>query len=227
MSCSSPPLSPNAIDLTDVCQVTSYLQLNAGAAIVTQQAATYDDELIQSMITGLSQHWLTQTSRASLNTLEDITEIYDGNGSYHIYTDNWPINSVASCLINNYAIPFSNNVTQYGLFIERQGKSIAIRPGGAGGGQAIAVGFGPSNPATFWKGIGNVVLSYNYGYDGVPFDVQEAVTWQVAQAYRRREHIEKKSIAMGGGAGTTTYYDWEWSPDVMRILNSYKRVPVR
>lgn len=227
MSCGSPPPSPNAIDLTCVDAVTSYLQLNAGAAIVTQQAAQYDDDLIQGMITGLSQHWLTQTSRASLNTTEDIVEIYDGNNSYHIFTDNWPINSVASVLINNYSIPTSANVTAYGWFIERSTKSIAIRPGGAGGGQAVTVGFGPGNPATFWKGIGNVTLSYNFGYDGTPFDVHEAVTWQVAQAYRRREHIEKKSISMGAGAGQTTYFDWEWSPDVMRVLNSYKRVPVR
>ena len=217
----------NAIDLTDVNAVTSYLKQNAGAAIISGEAAAYDNDLIQGMITGLSQHWLTQTGRASLNSLEDVSEVYDGNGSWHLFTDNWPINSIASLAINGQALPFSNDYQTFGIYIERSKKSVAIRPGGAGGGQVIVVGFGGIGPYKFYMGRGNVFISYNYGFDGAPADIGQAVTWQVAQAYRRRDHVDKKTMAMGAGAGNTTYYDWEWSPDVMRVLNSYKRVAVR
>jgi hypothetical protein len=218
-------MATNPIDLTTVDAVQAYLKLNAGAAIVTPEAAAYDDDLIQGMITGLSQHWLTQTGRASLNTTADVSEYYDGNGSYHIFTDNWPINSVALVQVGNQAVPASPSFAAFGYFIERSKKSIAIRPGGAGA-STIQQGYPGGSPQKFWSGIGNVLLAYNHGYDGTPADIGEAVTWQVAQAYRRREHVDKKSITMGGSAGATTYYDWEWSPDVLRVLNSYKRIAV-
>jgi hypothetical protein len=125
-------MATNPIDLTTVNTVQAYLKLNAGAAIVTPEAAAYDDDLIQGMITGLSQHWPTQTGRASLNTTADVSEYYDGNGSYHIFTDNWPINSVALVQVGNQTVPASPSFAAFGYFVERSKKSIAIRPGGAG-----------------------------------------------------------------------------------------------
>jgi hypothetical protein len=217
-------MAVNPIDLCAVADVKSYLQVQAGVNNVNASAASYDDALIQGLITGLSQHWLTQTGRNTLNSEETVTsECYDGNGSVRLFLDNYPILSVSQLLINNVTVGPSITLGQFGYFIERSGKSIAIRQGGYAG--VTSPGFW-GVARVFVTGIGNVFVTYEAGYDGVPSDINEAAVWQVAQAYTKREHLELKSLNMGGGAGSTTYQDWEWSSDVQRVLKSYKRMAV-
>lgn len=218
--------TPAAIDLTVLAAVKDYIA-QGGGAVISAPALIADDTIIQGLITGCSQMWLTKTSRTTLNSSASYTENYDGNGSIRLFPDNWPLISVASLQVNGQAIPPSVAVGQAGYFIERSKRSIALRPVGASGVQTT-IGFGYGYPFKFdvQGGPGNVALIYTAGYTGIPNDIFEAVTWQVAQAYKKRESINLESLQMGGGAGSSTYVKWDWTPEVKATLRDYTKVVV-
>lgn len=213
------------IDLTTLQAVKDYLGTEEGA-VVAPGAADADDVIIQAIITGLSQYWLNQTGRTSLNSVQNFNEFYDGSGSFRLFLDNYPIVSVTSLQVNNCNIPQSTGVGVGGWFIERSGKSLALRPTGAGGVQTT-VGYPGLGPGyTFCMGVGNVQVQYSAGYAGIPNDIFEAVAWQSAQAYKKREQINLENLQMGGGTGGANYVKWDWTPEIKSTLNSYKRIAI-
>ena len=104
-------------------------------------------------------------------------------------------------------------------------RSIAIRPQGAGGLQTT-LGYPCGWQYQFTMGIGNVLVQYTGGFDGIPNDIFEAVTWQVAQSYKKREAINVDSQNMGGGAGSVTYSKWDWTPEIKQLLRDYTKIVV-
>ena len=221
--------TPAAIDLTTLQAVKDYLATDQ-AAIVDPTAANADDLKIQAIITGLSQYWLTQTGRNTLNSIESYgPEFYDGPGGAILFLENWPLQSVSALSIDNVNVPQSTAVAVPGWVVQGnnplQRKSIALRAGGAGG-LVTTVGYPVRFVYRFNMGIQNVSVTYTAGYDGIPNDVFEAVTWQAAQAYKRREQINLESMNMGGGAGSANYVKWDWTPEVRGTLNSYKKIVI-
>lgn len=215
-------IAASPIDLTTLEAVTDYLAQNEGA-IISPDAATEDNLKIQALITGLSQSWLTKTGRSSLNSVGSFNEVYDGNGSFRLFLDNWPILIIISVQVFPYTLPLSTSLGQFGVFIERSQKSIAIRPGGLG--TLTSPGYGPQ-ATCFLQGIGNMQVQYTGGYNGIPNDIFEAVTWQVAQAYKKRDSINIESMSMGGGAGSTSFVKWDWTPEIKATLRDYTKIYV-
>ena len=216
--------TPAPVDLTTLAAVKDYLAQDQGA-VIAPGADTADDLKIQAIITGCSQMWLTKTGRASLNSVGTYSEFYDGNGSIRLFLDNYPVVSVTNLQVNNQTIPQSTAVGVGGWFIERPGRSIAIRPRGAGGLQTT-LGYPCGWQYQFTMGIGNVLVQYTGGFDGIPNDIFEAVTWQVAQSYKKREAINVDSQNMGGGAGSVTYSKWDWTPEIKQLLRDYTKIVV-
>lgn len=68
-----------------------------------------------------------------------------------------------------------------------------------------------------------VLISYTAA--GTPPDVLIAATQMVAVNYKRRSWIDQKSQMMPG-EGTISYRDWELPPEVMSVMDSYKRVAI-
>lgn len=220
----------NAIDLTTVANIQAWL--GSGAS---------DAQSMQDCITAASAYWLWAVGMAPQNgdfptvsplvgPVSNINETYDGNGSSRMFLRIRPIQSVQSLSVNGIAIPASSGVTVPGFVVDGSGKSIAIRSGSGGPapGQQLTVSFGfLRNPRSgiwfFSEGIQNVAVRYTAGYTTEPFDIEMAVRQMVAVNYKRRSWIDQRSQAMAQGAGTISFRDWEFPPEVKSVLDHYRR----
>jgi hypothetical protein len=220
----------NPIDLTTLAGVQDWLGISGES----------DNQQINDCITAASAYWLwalglTQQSgqpwpAASplVSPVPNITETYDGSGSQRQFLRIRPIVSVQSLTVDGIAIPASSAVTVPGYVVDGSGKSIAIRSGfgGPGPGQALTVGFAFLRNRRTWSfsdGIQNVAVTYTAGYTLTPPDIELAVRQMVAVNYKRRQWIDQKMQAMAQGAGTISFRDWEFPPEVKSVLEHYRR----
>lgn len=148
-------LSASPIDLTTLADLKAWCEISSNN--------TSEDSLLQSVITGFSNHVLLMTGRDSLNSQADYSECYDGNNSFRIFPRNSPIVSIASIQVNGVTVPASSGYGSAGYFIERLKNSIAIRSGNTG---TFVTNYYPSNglPFVFAAGVGNVLINYTAGY---------------------------------------------------------------
>jgi hypothetical protein len=209
------PSPPNAIDLATLSQVKGYLY--------TVQGTPADDYVLQWLTTSASQYLLSQTHRASLNSVSTQTEPYNGTGQPQITTREFPITAVQSVVINGYSVPATPTTgpqayLQPGWAIGLNGTSIVLSSGGTG---SWYPGYGV--PSVFPRGILNVVISYSAGYDGIPFDINEACVQLIGQNYKRRGWIDEASRAFAAGGGQTTYRNWDAPTQVRKVINDYSR----
>jgi hypothetical protein len=222
-----PPLSPSALDLTDLDTVKGWL------ASTKSPAGDGDDGSIQLCITAASMWWLDQTglgnanginTASPLNSICTFTENYNGNGSNHLYLRNRPIQSVTSLTVGYVTIAQSTAYGVPGWVIDQDAKSIWIRAGGGGNVTFSSIGW-PVSGSGYWfaQGIQNVAITYTAGYSTVPYRVQMAVTQQVALNVKRKEWIGLASKAMANGAGTVTFNKWLLDPEVRQALTDYTR----
>lgn len=193
--------SADDIDLTTLEAVKAWGEIKG----------TSEDSVIQAAITGFSKHIHLRTGRDALKSIEDFTEVYDGNGSPRMLLRNYPIVSVTSVLVD--------------------GSPAAIAPGYGVAGVTIieekkGIGFGFGSSGRFTQGIANIQVIYQAGYDGVPVDLELAVREAVATNYKRRAwaDLKSKSIAVQGTTGTTTYRDWKLTPQIEAIIDDYTRL---
>lgn len=205
------PSPPNAIDLATLAEVKGW--------IYTQQGTPADDFVLQLLITAASQYFLSETRRASLNSVADYTEQYNGNGQVQLALRQFPIVSVSSLLINGYAVPESSGYPNPGWAIDNTRQLIVLANGGAGAGWYPGYGV----PYRFVRGVLNVQVSYSAGYNGAPYDLNEACIQLVGQNYKRRGWIDQASVALAEGGGTQTFRNWDVSPQVRRTIENYKR----
>lgn len=70
----------------------------------------------------------------------------------------------------------------------------------------------------------SVLISYNSA--GTPPDVELASRQMVAVNYKRRDWIDQKTRSMGANAGATSYRDWMVPPEVLQVMNNYKRIAI-
>jgi hypothetical protein len=197
-------LVPNPIDLTTLDQVRPY----AGSNDPTKNG---DDPLLQSLITGISQYWLTRTGRGSLNSVVQYSnERYNGNGKDALMLRYYPLVAIQSLTLNGLALAPSPDYIQTGYVIDPAIDSIVLIGGGPFGD-----GFG--------YGRLNIAVTYTAGYPEVPWDIADAVRKQVAINYKRKGTLDQGSVGLPSTGGSTSYRSWEVPPEVERVIQSYRR----
>lgn len=225
------PPTPNAIDLTTLAAVKSWVASGAG---------TSDDQTIQDCITAFSAYVLRLTGRGPSDGSVPATspfvqvvsynEWYDGPGGTRLMIRNWPIVTVVSVTVDTVAIPQSTAPNVPGWVIDGTAKSISMRGNGNAGfvNGSLVVGF--QNLRSFARGFvfsdsqpQNVNVQYTAGFSATPLDLEMAARKTVALNYKRRQWIGQKSQAMAAGAGTVSYGTWEYDDDVRCTLRYYER----
>jgi hypothetical protein len=226
-----PFLVSSPLDLVTVSQVKAWISAQG----LPSTNAT-DDVNIQECLSAISVQWLWRTghgpSDGTVPTQSPFVEPvafnenYDGNNSNRLFLRQTPIVSVAQLSISGVMIPQSTGYSSAGFAIHQDGRSIIIRNGG---------GFGAANVTTtsffgfFWTFLRdvnnpqNINVQYTAGYAATPVDVMMTAIEMTAQNYKRRAWIDQKSQALANGAGTTTFRDWEFSPNVLKVMNAYTR----
>jgi len=204
------PSPPNAIDLATLAEVKGW--------IYTVQGTPADDFVLQLLITGASQFFLSETNVSTLNTVSTQTEHYNGNGQTSLPLRQYPITAVSQLVINGYTVPQTPNYVQPGWAIGTSRTSIVLVSGGS-----FSYYPGAGVPSVFPRGVLNVGVTYSAGYDGVPYDLNESCIQLVGQNYKRRGWIDQASIAMANAGGTQTFRGWDVPPQVRKTINNYKR----
>jgi hypothetical protein len=227
-----PGPTPNAIDLTTVAKFIAWTSPGSTFNATEQQN-------VQDCITAASAYWLwalglgpqdgSDPTDSPLNSqVAGINETYDGSGSSRQFVRVRPIVSVQSLLVDGIAIPASSGINVPGFVVDGTGKSVSIRSGfGAPAvGQRLTVGFSFFRSGRGWsftEGVQNVQITYTAGYSATPFDIELAVRQMVAVNYKRRQWIDQKLQAMAQGAGTISFRDWEFPPEVKSVMDHYRR----
>lgn len=216
-------MTASAIDLTTVTLVKNWLSANGVAP-----TNTLDDDAIQACVTAFSATFLQRTSRGPQDgsfpaaspfvAPVTYTEVYDGNGHDRLFVRNSPIQSVTSVIIGPYTIPHSTGWGVNGWEISGSKKYLFMR-----GGASVASFPGLGGVGAFAKGTQNVQIMYSAGYSSTPIDIQKAATKTSALEYKRKDWIGLVSKAMANGAGTVSYRDWEYDPDVENLIANYTR----
>jgi hypothetical protein len=196
-------LIPNPIDLATLADVRPY----AGSTDPTKNG---DDPLLQSLITGISQYWLTRTGRGSLNSVAAYSERYDGNGKDALMLRHYPIVSIVSLSIDGAALNPSTDYLQSGYAVDPATDSV------------VMIGGGPSGCGFGWGRL-SVAVTYTAGYPGVPWDIADAVRKQVAINFKRRSTLDQGTVNYPQTGGSTSYRSWEVPPEVERVINNYRR----
>lgn len=187
-----------------------------------------DDADYQDEISGFSKWVCEYTGIQSFNKLVTCVETRNGNGNYQMFVRTPPINSINRVIVNGAAVPAAGDWPSYGYFISDDLKSIWIRAAGAPASFTY-------QPAYYWQaarcaggfpyGVGNVLLDYLGGYARVPIDLQRASTKAVAIYCRRKQTLDlaSKALNAGGTVATTRYRDWDVPPEIMKVIENYKR----
>jgi hypothetical protein len=198
------------------------------------QTVTFDDVLLGQMVTDASQLIYDLCGRDILyddegnptggmfNEPTEYTEVQDGQGGIRAFLRNAPIQSVTSVTVGSQTVPASTGLTNPGYVIDQNRRSIAIRPGGGSGTFQNFGNFYGALSWTFCEGIQNVQFVYTAGYASVPSDLAEACAMLVAVNYARKSRLELASVALPE-AGQTSYRGFAIPPQVLIVINKYKR----
>src|SRR5690349_23195383 len=170
-------MSANAIDLTTLAAVKSWLAAGSG---------TSDDTTIQDCITAFSAYVLRITARSNadgsipaaspFNSVVSYNEWYDGPGGTRLMLRNWPVVTVTSVTVDTVTIPQSTAPNVPGWVIDGSAKSLSMRGNGNAGfvNGSLVVGF--QNLRSFARGFvfsdsqpQNVNVQYTAGFTAVPF----------------------------------------------------------
>jgi len=227
-------MATSPIDLTTVAAVKSWLSSNG-----TASSNTSDDANVQLCITAASAYWLwklglqdgdvTEDTESPLVTPVTYSDTYDGNGKTAMFLRRRPIQSVTSLQINTQVIPACPvgpaGINVAGYVITDDKKQIVLRNGSYNF-ATLPQPYGFFGCWTFAKGTQNIFVTYSAGFTVTPPDIELACIQMVAQNYQRKKWIDQKSQAMANGMGTVTYRDWELPPEVLAVMNAYKRMAV-
>ena len=215
----TPPSPPAAYDLTNVASVAAIID-PVGTTITSNVQA-----ILQGLITSASMKFLNETGR-TLGTegtgpyagIDSYQEVYDGAGGIRQFLVNAPIVAVSSLAIANTVVQFSTSFNMGGFVIDGTKASLSMR---LGGGNTVTLGY-PGFYGTFGSLPQSVFVNYTAGYDSIPSDIQDTMTYFVAEVYLSRKWLGQSSQAMTE-LGTISYRAWEMSPRVKQCVLDYKR----
>lgn len=178
-------------DLTTLSFVKGWLQLKA--------SETTDDGFLQHQVSAASRAIESRLNRAILR--DTYTETRNGNGVSAMRLINTPIKTVSAVTINNTAVTVRTVPTASGFTWDDINLYV---PGWC-----------------FAKGVQNIVVTYEAGFDAVPADLEDCVAQVIAWKYRNRDRIGVNSKVL---AGETNSYFAGLSKDLLEAIDQYKRV---
>ena len=160
---------------------------------------TTDDGLLSRLVTAVSssiESYLNRTiGQASY------TDTVNGNGRRALMLQNFPVTAVASVSVDGTVIPARSSPLTTGFSFDDK--------------------FVYLSGYSFCRGYQNVMVQYTAGYVATPFDLEQAAIDIVALKYRGRDRIGMTSKVFEQGS---TVFFRDVPPDVMRVLDQYKRV---
>jgi hypothetical protein len=202
-------MAPNAaIDLCAVEDAKAWLDITGDK----------DDDLLQSLVTNVSQRILNNLNRPTL-VVSTYAERYDGSDTPQQALRNFPIVSVSSLSVNGKAVVQSPDGVLPGFTFDQYALKLVDTP--------IFPSFpGSAGGAFFCRGFQNIAVTYQAGYSAIPFDIVEAARQWVAYLYRQRSRIGQTSKHLS--TGETVSFSQKEMPDfVAQTLQQYKRlIPV-
>lgn len=154
-----------------------------------------DDGLIQALVTRVSEWAKSRMSRQIVRTT--FTKRLNGNGRPSWMAPEYPILAVTSVMIGGTTL-----VAERDYWFDED--SIYFK------------GW------TLTKGVGNVTIIWEAGYDTVPEDLDEAVAEIVAFAYQERDRIGATSKSIGGE--TIAFIAKSGPARPLETLNLYEKV---
>lgn len=175
--------------------------LTAVKAYLGVATASADDGVLAQLVTAYSAWVKAWLNRDILRTTYTVR--LDGTGGDAIMVPQFPIRSVGSLTVDGQPVPAQPTYGQPGYWFT----DLAIyRAGG-----------------TFTRARGNVQLTYDAGYDTVPFDLAQAVAEIVALRFTNRG--DKLGWSSKGLAGETVSLITADLPASARtLLMQYQRV---
>ena len=217
-------MAANAVDLTTIAQVS--------ALIAPENAADAGaSAIIQILITAMSRFVTTSVlGRRNVNTSVALTDVMDGSGSDKIVLKDWPVTAIASLAVWNVGIPASPDGVQPGFVFDD--RSVILLPNTSIG---APLSYWNYTLGRFPRGRLNVSCTYTAGYtgatnppsdasyNGAPSDLGGAVTYLVAQEYKRRNWIDQASKTLSEAHESVTFTQKEWPLWVNRVMRNYKR----
>jgi hypothetical protein len=221
-------------DLCTLSQVKSWLSANG-----TPSNQTTDDINIQIVISAAGTEWLWRTGRSNADQSlpptsplvepTSFNEWYDGNGANRMFLRQTPIQTVSLLSINGQAIPQSSVFGAPGWVIHQDRKSLVIRSGGGASSGTYTTAGWWGTPWYFIQNRAapqNINVQYTAGFAAEPVDIELACIQMVAIGIKRRAWIDQQSQTMAQGAGTIRFRDWEFPPEVLRVMKAYTRTAV-
>lgn len=184
------------------------------AKIFVRSETDVHDKLLNMLIPMVSQTIESYCDRSFDAT--DYTEYYDGEGSAHLYVDNWPINSV-SALYNDTTRQFTTSSliedVNYVIYAN-EGRITLI-------GSYLAGSSMMDN--AFTSGLQNIKIIYNAGYVAIPYDLRLIAGEVLAKKWKtyQDKRIGYSSISTQGESFVMTVSDL--LPEHLRILNARYR----
>jgi len=152
------------------------------------------DGLLQRLITSQSLLIEDWLSMPILSAAR--TETYDGTGTQDLVLRVFPVTAVAALAVGGVSVPAASfTFDDLGVHLVND---------------------------TFPQGRGNVSVTYTAGYAEVPPALQQACIELVSFRYRERDRIGVSVHAIA--QGNTTYSLRDFPPQVLTLLQQYKRV---
>lgn len=183
-----------ASDLIQLAEVKSWLNITT----VTE------DSLLQSLITQISDWANGYTNRILYNN--SYTLVCDGRNETRKIVPNWPITAITGITVNGTAVPASPDGIQAGYVFD------AVLP------RITLIGY------RFSPGQSNVTINYTAGYTTFPNQLILAAKQLCAARYRGKLWAGKTSASGPQGQSGTYFVSDEATPEVLRILDSFRRV---
>lgn len=206
-----------AVDLTTLAQVQALVKVDSA-----------DTALVTSLVTSVSRYVAQFCGRDNMNSVQTVTDLLDGSGSDKQFVSEWPIKTVTSLSVFGVAIPVSPDGIQPGYTFDNN--AMILLPNTFVGVPGSRFGL-----SRFPRGRRNVQAVYQAGYDsvskppgnaafnGAPDDLGYAVTFLVAQEYKRRDWIDQSSKTLAQSGEVVVFRSWEWPPNIESIIQEYKQ----
>ena len=199
-------------------------QFNTTEMLTTEAAVQYEIGIVKTptaidpYIAWVSQWILRRVGVYSLSTLFSVTETTNGTGTARLKLKQPPVNSVTSVQVGSQILVPSTVLTMPGYFLEDNQNFIAFRSCGAGWWSPNWLN------SRFPRGIGNVQVIYQSGYDGAPADVFGIATRITGLMVKRKDTINEKQLALPSGGSSVWLNDVELTKDVEAVIRLHSRV---